>query len=83
MSLTSCLVAENIDSAHRKTIVGTDMLQAMKELGFEHYAKALNPYLSEYRQRSRKQIDSQALRASTSKISAASNVQQSSAAAEQ
>ena len=32
----------------KRIIAGNDMLEAMDKLGFEHYAKALTPYLNRY-----------------------------------
>lgn len=47
------------------------MLVAMNELGLEHDAKALNPYLGGYYQQCRKHVDGKAPKTSTSTIQAA------------
>ena len=38
------VAAENVAREHRRTIEGNDILVAMENTGFEHYAAALRPY---------------------------------------
>lgn len=38
------VAAENVYREHRRTIEGNDILVAMENTGFEHYAAALRPY---------------------------------------
>ena len=39
------VAAENVSREHRRVIEGSDILMAMENTGFEHYARALRPYL--------------------------------------
>lgn len=50
----SPLAAESASRANRKTLHGDDVLRAMKNTGFDHYAEALRPYLENYRMRQRR-----------------------------
>lgn len=80
MSLTRWLAAENTSDGKRATIAGTDVLKAMEELSFEHYAKALRLYMSGYPMKSQQceeQVDGQ-----TSKPLTKRKTQQSPAAAD-
>lgn len=43
------LAAENASNVGRKTLEGSDVLEAMRKTGFENYAAALRPYLQAYR----------------------------------
>ena len=74
MSLTPWLAADDALSRTKSgTVSGSDVVEAMKELGFANYAEALKLYINRYHQQN-----------SSVKITqAASNIQQSPAAAEQ
>ncbi|KAG8529800.1 uncharacterized protein KY384_005281 [Bacidia gigantensis] len=76
ISFVTSEAAEIGDSQKRKTIAGNDVLEAIDVLGFEHYAKALKPYLNRYYERSK--VKTQMDQAPKGSISA-SDVQQSPA----